>query len=163
MADDTRPKGYLMVPQPPLANVITLGVHDLARERDFYRQLGWPIVLDTDDFVVFELRGAVLALFPRDQLARDAQVHAAEPGTGIRSSGIITVQRADEVDELAGHARAAGATLTKEPTTAEFFEGRDAYFADPEGNYWEVAWTPVDNPVTAAARRAAGQAGSVDP
>jgi len=39
---------------------------------------------------------------------------------------------------------------------AEFFEGRDAYFADPEGNYWETAWSARDNPVTAAARRAAG-------
>jgi uncharacterized protein len=34
--------------------------------------------------------------------------------------------------------------------------GRDAYFADPEGNYWEIAWSPPDNPVSAAARRAAG-------
>ena len=38
----------------------------------------------------------------------------------------------------------------------EFFEGRDAYFADPEGNYWGGAWGARDNPVTAAARRAAG-------
>jgi len=39
----------------------------------------------------------------------------------------------------------------------EFFEGRDPYFADPEGNFfWEVAWSASDNPVTAAARRAAG-------
>ena len=44
---------------------------------------------------------------------------------------------------------------------AEFFEGRDAYFADPEGNYWEVAWAAEDNPVTAAARRAAGIATDV--
>src|SRR5262249_37078356 len=41
-----------------------------------------------------------------------------------------------------------------EPTNAEFFEGRDAYFADPEGNYWEIAWAPDTNPVVAAARAA---------
>jgi predicted lactoylglutathione lyase len=52
--------------------------------------------------------------------------------------------------------RAAGGAFTKEPTDAEFFEGRDAYFTDPEGNFWEIAWTPAQNPVTAAARRAAG-------
>ena len=46
--------------------------------------------------------------------------------------------------------------MTKPPMVAEFFDGRDAYFADPEGNYWEVAWTAADNPVSAAARRAAG-------
>lgn len=48
------------------------------------------------------------------------------------------------------------ATITKEPVDAEFFTGRDAYFADPEGNFWEVAWAPPDNPVTAIVLRAAG-------
>ncbi len=52
--------------------------------------------------------------------------------------------------------RAAGGTLTKSPTDPEFFVGRDAYFADPEGNYWEIACAPADHPVVVAARRAAG-------
>jgi hypothetical protein len=54
-------------------------------------------------------------------------------------------------------------TVQHQPTDAEFFEGRDAYFADPEGNYWEVAWSRGDNPVTAAARRAAGIATDAQP
>jgi catechol 2,3-dioxygenase-like lactoylglutathione lyase family enzyme len=97
-----------------------------------------------------------------DQLGTDARA-ALEPGHGIRSSVIITVDRPEDVDALVRHAREAGATVTKEPTDAEFFEGRDAYFADPEGNYWEVAWAARDNPVTAAARRAAGLATDVQP
>jgi predicted lactoylglutathione lyase len=60
------------------------------------------------------------------------------------------------VDELIERARHSGARITKEPAPAEFFDGRDAYFADPEGNYWEVACAPADNPVVQAARRAAG-------
>ena len=75
---------------------------------------------------------------------------------GIRFSIIITVDKPGEVDALAERAHHAGARLTKAPTDAEFFEGRDAYFADPEGNYWEIVWAASDNPVTAAARRAAG-------
>jgi uncharacterized protein len=143
--------------QPPLANVVTLGVSDVAGERDFYRRLGWPLVLDTDDFVVFELRGALLALFGADDLAQDAHATAERGRGGIRSSIIITVDLPEDVDELTGRARAAGARVTKEPVAAEFFKGRDAYFADPEGNFWEVAWSAAGNPVTAAARRAAGQ------
>ena len=46
---------------------------------------------------------------------------------------------------------------------AEFFVGRDAYFADPEGNYWEIACAPPDNPVVAASRRAAGMRLTVRP
>jgi hypothetical protein len=140
----------------PLANIITLGVSDVASERDFYRRLEWPLVLDTDDFVVFELRGALLALFGVDDLGRDAHATPERGGGGIRTSIIITVDRSEDVDELIERARAAGARVTKEPVAAEFFQGRDAYFADPEGNYWEVAWSGGDNPVTAAARRAAG-------
>ena len=145
-----------MTQDAPLANVVTLGVSDIAGAREFYRRLGWPLVLDTEGFVVFELRGALLALFDASALGRDA--HAApEPGNGgIRSSIIITVDRPEDVDLLIDRARAAGARVTKEPQAPEFFEGRDAYFADPEGHFWEVAWSTGDNPVTAAARRAAG-------
>ena len=142
--------------QLPLANILTLGVRDFARLREFYRQLGWPHAFDSDTFTVFEMRGALLALFGIDQLGTDARA-TPEPGHGgIRSSVIITADRPEDVDALVRRAQAAGATVTKEPTDAEFFEGRDAYFADPEGNYWEVAWAAEDNPVTAAARRAAG-------
>ena len=114
-------------------------------------------MLDTDDFIVFEPRGALLALFGADDLGRDAHARPERGEGGIRSSIIIIVDRAEDVDEMTERARAAGARITKEPTAAEFFEGRDAYFADPEGNSWEVAWSAADNPVTAAARRVAGQ------
>ena len=151
--DDNEPMSHDL----PLANIITLGVSDLAGQRAFYRRLGWPLVLDTGDFVVFELRGALLALFGAEDLGRDAHAVPERGRGGIRSSIIITVGRSEDVDKLTERARAAGARITKDPVAAEFFDGRDAYFADPEGNYWEVAWSADDNPVTAAARRAAGQ------
>jgi uncharacterized protein len=142
---------------PPLANVITLGVQNFDAQRDFYRQLGWPQALDSGDFAVFELRGALLALFPIDKLGADSRAQP-EPGHGgIRFSIIISVDTPEEVDELAARVRQAGGKLTKDPGNAQFFEGRHAYFADPEGNYWEIACAPPDNPVVSAARRAAGE------
>lgn len=141
---------------PPLANIVTLGVRNLDTERDFYRALGWPVVSDSDDFVVFELRGALLAIFPVDQLGADAHVEPELGRGGIRSAVIISADHPDEVDDWVNRAQRAGASITKQPTAAQFFDGRDAYFADPEGNYWEVAWAPPDNPVAAAARRVAG-------
>jgi hypothetical protein len=39
--------------------------------RDFYGRHGWPLMLDSDDFVVFERRGALFALFGADHLGRD--------------------------------------------------------------------------------------------
>jgi predicted lactoylglutathione lyase len=140
-----------------LANITTFGVEDLARERTFYDELGWPIVFESDDFVVFELGSALFALFPLDKLSADSRAQPEPRHGGIRSSIIVTVESAESVNDLADRAERAGATVTKRPTEAEFFTGRDAYFADPEGNFWEIAYTPNYNPVTAAARRAANR------
>ena len=141
---------------PPLANTITLGVRNVEAQRAFYLALGWPLVLDSEDFVVFELRGALLALFPVEKLAADAHTEPEIGQGGIRFNIIITVDAPDEVDALAETVRRAGGRFTKPPTNAKYYVGRDAYFADPEGNYWEIACAPPDNPVVAASRRAAG-------
>ncbi len=93
---------------PPLANTITLGVRNVNAQRAFYLALGWPLVLDTEDFVVFELRGALLALFPVEKLAADAHAEPEIGQGGIRFNIIITVDAPDEVDALAETVRRAG-------------------------------------------------------
>ena len=142
----------------PLANIVTLGVQNFDAQRAFYQRLGWPLAFDSDDFAVFELRGALLALFPGEKLAADAHAQPEPRHGGIRFSIIISVDRPEDVDEFAARVREAGGTLTKGPVDAEFFKGRDAYFSDPEGNFWEIACASSDNPVTAASLRAAGEA-----
>ena len=141
----------------PLANVITLGAHNLQMLRDFYLRLGWPQVVDQDDFAAFELRGAVLALFPVDKLAADGRAEPERGRGGIRFTIGVIVDRPDEVDAMARLVQRSGGRVAKEPVDAEFFEGRSAYVADPEGNYWEIAWAPPENPIVTAARRAARQ------
>ena len=145
-------------PQPPLANVFTVGVRDLSAQRDFYRRLGWPQIVNDDDFAAFELRGAVLALFPVDKLAADGRAEP-EPGRGgVRFTIGIMVDSAEEVDRLADRFHDSGGRISKQPVNAEFFEGRSTYVADPEGNYFEIAWAGPGNAIAAAARRAAGLA-----
>ena len=142
--------------QPPLANVITLGARSVPTLRDFYQRLGWSLTIDDEDFAAFELRGAVLALFSVEKLAADGHEKPEPRHGGIRFTIGIMVDSRDEVDNLAQSVRQSGGRVTKEPVDAEFFEGRSAYFADPEDNYWEIAWAPLDNAIVAAARRAAG-------
>lgn len=121
----------------PLANVITLGVRNLAAERDFYRGLGWP-QLDSDVFAAFELRGAVLALFPVENLAAESHLPAESGRGAIRFRVAVIVERPEDVDELADRVRVAGGTVTREPADADFYEGRSAYFSDPEGFCWRL-------------------------
>jgi uncharacterized protein len=145
-----------MADQPPLANLITLGARDFTKLRDFYRRLGWPQIMDDGEFAVFQLRGILLAVFPIEQLARDGNTEPQAATGGIRFTIGMMVDTAEEVDRLTERMRQAGARITKEPVDAEFFTGRSAYLCDPEGNYFEIAWTQPDNPVLVAARRAAG-------
>lgn len=142
----------------PLANLITLGARDLPRLREFYRALGWPQIIDDGEFVAFELRGIVLALFPLAQLARDGRTEPEPVSSGIGFTIGINVDSAEEVDRLTERMRSAGARVTKEPVDGEFFTGRSAYLCDPEGNYFEIVWAQPDNPVLAAVRRAASGA-----
>jgi predicted lactoylglutathione lyase len=138
----------------PLANVVTLGALDFDRLRAFYEGLGWPRVINDDDFVAFELRGAVLAVFPRAKLANDGRVEPSSD-TGLRFTvGLMATSR-EEVDHLVEQMRAHDGVVTKDAEDAEFFEGRSAYVSDPEGNFWEIAWAPDSNAIVSAAKRAA--------
>jgi uncharacterized protein len=146
-----------------LVDVFTLGVRDLSEQRRFYGRLGLPQIVDDDDFAAFELRGAVLALFPVEKLAADGR-GAPEPGRGgIRFTIGIVVSSAADVDRLTEQFQAAGGHVSKEPVNAEFFEGRSAYVADPEGNFFEIVWAGSGNAIVAAAYRAAGRTPPTDP
>ena len=47
----------------------------------------------------------------------------------------------DEVDAAYAAALAAGGGAVLEPVDREW-GGRSGYFADPEGNRWEIVWAP---------------------
>jgi catechol 2,3-dioxygenase-like lactoylglutathione lyase family enzyme len=133
----------------PLADVmITLGARDFLGLREFYRQLGWPQIIDENDFAAFELRGVVLAVFPLAQLAHDGNTEPDPGSRGIRFTIGIMVDTPEEVDQLTEQMRAAGARVTKPPVDAEFFTGRSAYLHDPENNYFEITWAEPTNPIT---------------
>lgn len=134
----------------PLADVmITLGARDFSRLREFYRELGWPQIIDDEQFAAFELRGVVLAVFPVAELARDGNTDPCPGGEGISFTIGIMVDTPEQVDQLTEQMRAAGARVTKQPVDAEFFTGRSAYLCDPEGNYFEITWADMpDNPIT---------------
>ncbi len=128
---------------PARTTVITLGAHDMAAMRAFYRGFGWREARNSsDEFASFLTSGAILALFPFEHLAKDARLAPSDIGTRFRGVTIaINVESRELVDSTIDELRAAGARITKEPEDASW-GGRSAYFADPEGNAWEVVWAP---------------------
>ncbi len=136
---------------PARLNVVTLGARDLPRLRDFYAGLGWEVAIEAEDFCAFRLGQIFLGLFPWEKLAADGRAQAAAPTEGMRGFSLgITVERPERVDEIIAAVEAAGAVVTKPPGDPVEFEGRNAYFADPEENYWEVVYLKKAPPGVAA-------------
>ena len=125
----------------PRISIITLGVTDLARSIRFYRDgLGLPADTSNASIAFFELRGTWLALYPREELAKDALV----PSEGSGFAGFTLAHNVASkklVDETLAQAVRAGAQLLK-PGQDVFWGGYSGYFADPDGFLWEVAWSP---------------------
>jgi predicted lactoylglutathione lyase len=120
--------------------VITLGVSDLLRARNFYEALGWKTGADPgDDVVFFQTGDMVLSLWDRARLAEDSCVKDA-PGWGGVTLALNLGSR-EEVDAVTEEARAAGATIGREPAET-FWGGYSSVFLDPEGHPWEIAFNP---------------------
>lgn len=121
--------------------LITLGVADLARARQFYVDWGWtPYPAAPDGLPLFQMQGLALALFAMDALAADQRRPVAELGRGA----LTLAQNCDDPDEVAAVFQAAldaGATSLKRPEKAEW-GGTSGYVADPDGHVWEIAHNP---------------------
>ena len=137
----------------PRIDVVTLAVSDLERALDFYRKalgLDSPGVTGTEftgdetnaagAVVMFRLEGGtVLALYPRSELAKDAEVSPGPARSGEFSLGHLVPTRA-HVDALLVRAEAAGAIVTR-PRDRPWgiYSG---YFRDPDGHLWELIHKP---------------------
>ena len=123
-------------------HLVTLGVHDFEASRRFYSEvLGWkPSSSSGEDVAFFQAGGVVLSIFSREQLAEDAMV--SPEGSGFSGFKLAyNAQSESEVDELIAGLKSKGVKILKEPQKV-FWGGYNSYFADPDGNCWEVAYNP---------------------
>ena len=135
----------------PKMSIITLGVSDLTRSTEFYRDgLGLPVhEAGGDEITFFELNHVMLALFSRDDLAEDAEMpdQKGTPQPALHGFTIAhNVDSREMVDSVLAEASTAGARIVK-PAADTFWGGYSGYFADPDGFLWEVATgagLPVD-------------------
>ncbi|MCB2135962.1 MAG: VOC family protein, partial [Rhodobacteraceae bacterium] len=125
---------------PQRVTLITLGVADLARAKGFYASLGWHETRPQEGVAFFQMHGAVLGLFPLDELAKDQDRPGATLGTGAMTLA-QNFATEGEVDAAWAAAMAAGAAPLKRPQKV-FWGGYSGYYADPDGHVWEVAMNP---------------------
>jgi catechol 2,3-dioxygenase-like lactoylglutathione lyase family enzyme len=121
-------------------SLVTLGVADLARSRDFYEALGWQTgAAPADDVVFFQAGGMIVALWGRDQLAEDSGVEDSGGWGGITLA--YNARSPEEVDAVIAEADRAGAQIPRYGANT-FWGGYSAVFVDPDGHPWEVAHNP---------------------
>jgi len=124
----------------PRISLVTLGVADLARAREFYAQLGWH-GQEVQETVFVQAGAMALILWGRDKLAADCGLPAGPPPP---FGGIVLAQNVrsrGEVDAIVAAAAAAGATVTRPPAET-FYGGYAGVFTDPDGHAWEIAHNP---------------------
>jgi len=120
-------------------HLVTLGVEDLARSAHFYETLGLKRHMRNSKGVAFfDAGGAVLSLYGRDALAKDAGLETMPHGSGSATLA-FNVGSESAVDEVLAAAEAAGGKILK-PGYRIFWGGYIGYFADPDGHLWEVAY-----------------------
>ena len=122
-------------------SLITLGVADLTRSREFYeRGLGWAPSDAPNGVVFYQLPGIAFALWSRAEMAAEVP----QPIDGRFGGVTIAVNQRDEatVDAVLAQAWAAGASMVKTATRTEW-GGYSGYFADPDGHVWEIAVNPT--------------------
>ena len=128
---------------PARISIVTLGVADLERSIAFYEALGWERAASSIEGEIcwFRTADTYLGLFGYDELARDADLPAAERGPfgGVTLAICLESERA--CDDAMDAAVRAGGRVLKRPQRAEW-GGYSGYFADPDGHPWEVAHNP---------------------
>jgi len=123
-------------------NVVTLGVRNLDRSKQFFLELfDWkPKDENSDDIAFYDMGGWMVALYPWKLLAEDVTVSSA--GRGFRGMTLAhNVATKPEVAEVLERAKSCGAKVIKEAQDV-FWGGHSGYFQDLDGYYWEVAWNP---------------------
>ena len=121
-------------------SMIMTAARDIPRLRSFYEQgLGWkPWGPASPMSAMYRVGHSVLVFLNADYLAKER----GEPvAAGSQTSLAVFVRSKREVDETFLRALAAGARATSAVRDRDggLYTG---YFADPEGNSWEVVWSP---------------------
>jgi predicted lactoylglutathione lyase len=117
---------------------------DVTVLRTFYLDgLGWK-TWGPDMPGSFMLRAgtAVIVFLNRDYLAKESGIDVSATARAINAVFVET--KADVDSQMAG-AVAAGGTITS-PVRDRDGGLYSGYFTDPEGNGWEIVWSPVMRP-----------------
>ena len=122
-------------------SVITLGVVDLARSRQFYVDgFGWKPVFENAEIVFYQMNGLMLGTWLLSALEADTQRPGlSRPGAFALAHNVATQ---GDVHALIERLAKAGGKVLRDGA-APPHGGFRGYVADPDDHAWEIAWNPA--------------------
>jgi len=122
--------------------LVTLGVKDMEKSKEFYKGLGFEIKADDPGMVDFQTKGTKFSIIPMENLAKDVnEENPPEMTNGF--SGIALAHNMDSkeaVDELYVKVQELGGSVQFAPRKALEWNGYHFYFRDLDGHCWEIAY-----------------------
>ncbi|MCW1385072.1 VOC family protein [Novosphingobium sp. KCTC 2891] len=124
----------------PRINMVMVSAKDINALRGFYEHgLGWmPWMPPSEGSVAYKVGTAVLIFVNAAYLEHESGIAANGAPKSIWAVFVPTKEDVDAAFELAAK---AGARITS-PVRDRDQGLYSGYFADPEGNAWEVVWSP---------------------
>jgi catechol 2,3-dioxygenase-like lactoylglutathione lyase family enzyme len=121
-------------------SVVTLGIADLARSKQFYCDgFGWSPVFQNEEIVFYQMNGFVLGTWLSKRLEDDMKRPLARPGAFSLAHNVGT---AEEVQAVLDRLATFGGRILR-PADAPPHGGMRGYIADPDDHAWEIAWNPA--------------------
>lgn len=132
----------------PRISVLTLGVTDLDKSVEFYRD-GLGLLtegitgkeFEYGSVAFFDLQsGLKLALWPKKSISKETNI-AEQAASATEFTIGHNVNTKEEVDTVMKQAEKAGAKIIKVAQDT-FWGGYAGYFQDPDGHLWEIVYNP---------------------
>lgn len=128
-------------------NLICLGVRDIQASLTFYKGIGFKTYAKEDKpaIVFFDTQGTKLELYPLEARAKDINAENPPALSGGGFSGITlacNMKSQQEVDDFMAMVEQHGGKIVK-PAQDVSWGGYSGYFQDPDGYYWEVAYSSL--------------------
>jgi catechol 2,3-dioxygenase-like lactoylglutathione lyase family enzyme len=122
-------------------SVITLGIADLSRSRQFYVEgFGWTPVFENEEIIFYQMNGLMLGTFSKAALEQDMN------RAGLLTPGAFSlahnVSSQEDVELVIQRLEAAGGRVLR-TADAPPHGGFRGYVADPDDHAWEIAWNPA--------------------
>jgi hypothetical protein len=130
----------------PQINAITICAQDVQALKRFYSQiLEWRILAQNDNVVIFKLNNTVLTICTADVFT---EYSGMKPVDSTEKHFYLTVnlESPKRVDQTLQKLAALSVDIIRMPKKA-FWGGYSGFFADPEGNRWEVCYNPAPNTI----------------